>query len=286
VSVAVPASKKKKASSKAAPSGVIDINLDDVEVRDAYDGEDPRPSFYTFELVDVVEHTAQNGNEGIRWIFVLRDNPLYDGWTRFVHSNLDKDSTRWKTEEILLALKGGKAVQGTKQAQVRLDLSDRKQVEKFLKAAKLVRGRVQRRRDSDDDDPQFEIGKIIALDEAKMAARKAAEAALEDDEDETDEFEDAEEFEDADDADEEDDEDSEEDEEEDDESEDEDDEESDSDEDDEEEDVEDDEEEDEEEEPEPPKKTKKAAASKPASKKAASNVTPISDAKKKKPKKK
>lgn len=271
---------KGKAKAKKTASGVIEIDLNNVEVRDTYDGDDPRPGFYTFELVQVGAHTSQNGNDGIKWTFVLRDDPLYDGWTRNVHSNMDKDSTRWKTEEILLALAGGKAVQGTKAAKVSLDLSNEESVKRFIKKAKLVRGRVQRRKDSEDDDPQFEVGKIIALDEAKMAARKAAEAALDDDEDEDDEdgFEDSDEFEDADDDEEDDDTEDDE----------EDDEDSDDEDEDEDEDADDeDEEDDEEEEPEPPKKSKKATASKPApktSKKAASNVTPIKAAKGKKKK--
>lgn len=281
-----PAKKTAKAKAKKNASGVIEIDLNNVEVRDVYDGDDPRPGFYTFDLVSVREHTSQAGNDGFAWIFSLADDPLYEGWTRTVHSNLDKDSTRWKTEEILLALAGGKAVQGTKKANVRLDVSDPEAVKRFVKAAKKVRGRVQRRRDSEDDDPQFELGRIIALDEAKLAARQAAMGAADaDEDDEDDEFEDAEEFdgtededEDEEDSDEEDDEDSE------------DENEEDGDEDEDEDlDDEDDEDEDEEEEPEPPKKGKKAtaakAASKPAAKKATSKVTNIADAKKKKARK-
>jgi len=253
---------KKKASKKSA-SGVIDIDLNKVEVRDVYDGDDPRPGFYTFQLVQAGAHTSQAGAEGFKWVFALRDSVDYEGWVRTVYSNLD--STKWKTEEILMALRGGNAVKGTKAAKVRLDMNDEDSVERFIKQAKLVRGRVQRDRDSDDDEPTFGIGKIIALDEAKMAARKAAlEAADEDeDEDDEDEFEDAEEFDDADEE-SDDDEDEESDEEDDEDSEDEDEDEDD--------DEEDEEEDDEDDEPEPPKKTKKAtakAASKSASKKAA-----------------
>jgi hypothetical protein len=279
-----PAKKNTKSKAKKSASGVIEIDLNKVEVREVYDGDDPRPGFYTFECVNVRTHTSQGGNEGFAWLFSLRDDPTYEGWTRTVYSNLDKDSTKWKTEEIMLALAGGKAVQGTKAAQVSLDVTDEESVKRFLKKAKLVRGRVQRDRDSDDDDPSFSIGKIIALDEAKMAARKAALSAVDDDEDE-DGFEDADEFEDADDADED-----EEDDEEDEEDEDEDDEDSDDDEDDDEdEDLDDEDEDDEEEEPEPPKKSKKATPAKTASKpvkKAASKVTNISDAKSKKTKRK
>lgn len=290
--MAASSTKRTKKGASKAPSGVIDINLDDAEVRDTYDGDDPRPGFYTFELVAIAEHTSQAGNDGFRWTFVLRDDPLYDGWTRNVHSNLDPDSTKWKTEELLLALKGGKSVQGTKAAQVRLDVSDPKAVARFIKAAKLVRGRVQRRRDSEDDDPQFELGKIIALDEAKMAARKAAEAAIDDDdEDDEDGFEDADEFDDADEADDEDD--ADEDDDEDDEDSDEDDDEEDDDEDEDLDDDDDDDDEEEEEKPAPKKGAKKAApkatskpASKPAAKKAASKVTNIKAAKSAKAKRK
>jgi hypothetical protein len=268
--------------SKKSASGVIEIDLNNVEVREAYDGDDPRPGFYTFELVNAGTHTSQAGAEGFKWIFSLRDDVNYEGWTRTVYSNLD--TTKWKTDEIMLALAGGNAVKGTKAAKVRLDMSDEDSVAKYIKKAKLVRGRVQRDRDSDDDDPIFDLGKIIALDEAKMAARKAALKAAEDDDEDEEDTDVDDEFEDADDADE----DEEGDDEEDDEDTDEDDEdESDEDEDEDEE----DDDEDEEEEPEPPaKKGKKATpaktASKPASKKAASKVTPITDAKSKKAKRK
>lgn len=278
-----PAKKSTKSKAKKQASGVIEIDLNNVEVREAYDGDDPRPGFYTFQLVAAGTHTSQGGNEGFKWVFSLRDHVEYEGWTRTVYSNLDPTSTKWKTEEILLALKGGNAVKGTKGAKVSLDMSDEDSVKRFIKQAKLIRGRVQRDRDSDDDDPSFDLGKIIALDEAKLAARKAAVEALDDDEDqEEDEDEDG--FEDADEAEDEDEDSDEEDEDSDDEEEDED---EDFEEDDEDSD-EDEEEDDEEEEPEPPKKSKKAApakaASKPASKKAASNVTPIKAAKGKKKK--
>lgn len=291
-----PASKKsgKSKASKAA-SGVIEIDLNDVEVRETYDGEDPRPGFYTFELVNVRAHTSQAGNEGIAWVFALRDNALYEGWVRTVHSNMlpkgVEGSSLWKTGEILVALAGGVGVKGTKGAQVRLDLNSEKAVANFLKKAKMVRGRVQRRRDSDDDDPQFEIGKIIAIDEAKLAARAAAEAALEDDDDDAEDddedgFEDAEEYDEDDDADE--DESDEEDDDEDSDEEDDEDSDDDDDEDDEGED-EDDDDEDEEPEPEPaPKKKAKPAATKKAAapaKKASSKVTNIADAKSKKKRK-
>jgi hypothetical protein len=266
----------KKAGKKKNTSGVIDVDLNNVEVREAYDGDDPRPGFYSFTLVNVRAHTSQAGNEGIAWLFTLADDPLYEGWTRTVHSNTLADkvegSTLWKTHELMLALAGGNAVKGTKQAKVHLDVTDQESVDRYLKKAKKVRGRVQRRRDSDDDDPQYEIGKIIALDEAKLAARAAALGLTEDDEDEDEDgFEDADEFE--------------EDDEEDDESEDEDDEDSDEDEDEDEEeddeDEEDEEDEDEEETPEPPKKAKKAAAAKPAAKKVAAKVTKPAEKKKK-----
>lgn len=264
---------------KKSASGVIEIDLNNVEVREAYDGDDPRPGFYTFELVNAGTHTSQAGAEGFKWIFSLRDDVNYEGWTRTVYSNLD--TTKWKTDEIMLALAGGNAVKGTKAAKVRLDMSDEDSVAKYIKKAKLVRGRVQRDRDSDDDDPSFDLGKIIALDEAKMAARKAALKAAEDDDEDEEDTDVDDEFEDADDDAEDEDEEGDE----------EDDEDTDEDDDDEEEDEEEDDDEDEEEEPEPPaKKGKKAtaakAASKPASKKAASKVTPITDAKSKKAKRK
>jgi hypothetical protein len=275
---------KKKTKAAKSNSGVIDIDLNKVEVREAYDGEDPRPGFYTFECVTAGTHTSQGGAEGFKWVFVLKDHPEYEGWTRTIYSNLE--STKWKTEEILLALKGGNAVKGTKAAKVSLDMSSAESVKAFLKKAKLIRGRVSRERDSDDDDPSYGIGKIIALDEAKQAARASAKAALEDDDEDEDEdedgFEDATEFEDAD-EDDEDDSDDDEDEEEDDDSDEEDDDEDSDDDDDE----DDEDEEEEEEEPEPPaKKAKKssAKASTKTSTKAASNVTPIKAAKGKKKK--
>ena len=211
-----PAKGKKKASkAKAIESGVIEVDLDEVEDSLTYDGDDPTRGFYTFQLVSVGSHESQNGNAGIRWMFSLVDNPLYEGWTRSVYSNFD--STKWKTEEIMLALAGGKKVKGTKKAKVRLDLNSDRDIAKYVKAAALVRGRVQKRRDSDPDDPEMELGKIIALDPDKEAARKAALDEADDDFEDADEFEDADdeadevEFEDADEDEDDDEEDDEED---------------------------------------------------------------------------
>lgn len=248
-----PAKGKKKASkATASQSGIIEVDLDEVEESTAYDGDDPTRGFYTFRLLSVADHESQSGNAGIRWMFTLVDDPIYDGWTRSVYSNLE--TTKWKTEEIMLALAGGAKVKGTKKAKVRLNLNSDADTAKYVKAAALVRGRVQRRKDSDPDDPEMELGKIIPLDPDKQAARKAALAEAEADEDD---FEDAEEFEDADDEDDDSDED---DDTEDDDEDSDDDEDDDEEDDDEEEDDEDDDEDEEDEEDEPAPTVKKGKA--------------------------
>lgn len=245
---------------KAAAPKVIEIDFDDYEGDkfETYDGDDPPKGFYTFELVNYGEHESAAGNWGIRWVFRLVDEP-YTGWTRMVYSNLD--TTKWKTQELVKALMGGS------EEKVKLSFSD-KGKELFLKKVKLVRGKVQLRKDSDPDDPEFELGKIITLDEAKMAARRKAAGVAEEEEydDSEEEFEEAEEFEDGEEEAEDDEEDLEEEEEEEDSEEEEPD--------DEEEDEEEFEEEEEEEEEEPPPPPKKKAAVK----KTTSKVTPISSA--------
>lgn len=182
----------RRTAAKKAALSIIEVDLNDYEPGfETYDGDDPRPGFYSFECVNVMEHESQGGALGFKWIFVLRDNPLYEGWSRFVYSNMD--TTKWKTEELIFALRGGNAAKGTKAAKVSLDPSNERSVKAFLKTAKLVRGRVQRRRDSDADEPEYELGRIIVLDEAKIAARKALSGEADDPEDESG-FDDADEY--------------------------------------------------------------------------------------------
>jgi hypothetical protein len=262
----------------AAPK-VVEVDFDDYEEGyEVYDGDAPPTGFHTFELVSYDQHTSQAGNEGLKWVFRLTEEP-WEGWTRTVYSNLDPQSTKWKTQEIV------KAIQGGKEAALKLGFSDAAKAA-LLKKAKPVRARVQWRKDSDrEDENDLEIGRIIVLDEAKMAARRKAagvdeeevpwdEGDDEPDDDADAEFEDAEEFEDdAEDAEDEDEEDEAEDEEDDDSEEDED-----YDEDDEEGDEEDEEDEPEEE-PAPPARRKATTKAASTAKKTTANVTPISRAK-------
>lgn len=245
---------------KAAPKGnVIEVTFEDYVPSQSYMGEEPRPGIYRFELRNVEQHTSGEGNVSIRWTFVCTDAP-YKGWIGSMYTNMDQDGSRWKTQQNVAALLG-------KTTAVTLDLDN---PEKFLKACKIVIGRVV----ADEYNGEMR-GKLrtVAADDGTV---KSTKPSLDDDEDpddeDIDEDEEEEEEDDFDDEDEEEEED-EDDEEDDEEEEDEEDEDDD----------EDEEEEEEEEEPAPPARRARrtpakaaATAAKPAPRKAATKRTTAS----------
>lgn len=70
-----------------------------------YDGDEPKKGIYDGKLVMLNEHTSGEGNEGLRWVFEITEEP-YAGWRGYGYTNMD--STMWKTEQFTHAIQGGK----------------------------------------------------------------------------------------------------------------------------------------------------------------------------------
>jgi hypothetical protein len=237
----------KRAAAKTAR--ILEVSFDGYEPpRGEYMGEDPRPGVYRFELQNVGAHMNRAGdNESIQWIFSCVDEP-YAGWGGFMWTDIDPESEYFfRTQHNIRAVLGD-VPKGT----VKLDLDN---PEKFIKAAKVVLGRVVNEENRETGEVRPRLSRV-APDDPNLVTGGGEVDDEEDDEydelddevDDGDEDADVDDEGDEDDTDEEDDEDDEED-------------------DDEEGDEED--EEDEEPEPEPaPKRSRRAAKSAPAAKKA------------------
>jgi hypothetical protein len=209
-----------------------------------YSGEEPTKGVYTFRLLNVEAYTVA-GTDGYHWTFQLQDHPDYSGWNGHLYTaGADGDGV-WKTQQVAYAL-----TQST--ADFTLDPTNEKQVEKFLRDAKLVRAST--RMEEYEGEDRAKIAKVFPYDEL-AAARDKKRYAAEADED----FEDAEEYDDEEEVDEDEDLDEEVDEEE---------------EDDEEEYDDEDDEDAEEEEPEPEPEPAPRRRAKPASAKAAATRAP------------
>lgn len=70
-----------------------------------YDGDEPKKGIYDGKLVMLNEHTSSGGNDGLRWVFEITEEP-YAGWRGYGYTNMD--STMWKTEQFTNAIQGGK----------------------------------------------------------------------------------------------------------------------------------------------------------------------------------
>ena len=134
--------------------GKLIVDFDDYTPQqyDEYDGDEPRPGWYTFELQKVAWYGEDQ--ETIRWIFVIADGP-YAGWAGFVYSNMD--TTKWKTQETVRALQGGK------ESKVALDLDNDKAVAAFIKKAKRVRGKVENQKNRETEELRLSLRKVRPL---------------------------------------------------------------------------------------------------------------------------
>ena len=132
---------------------------------DEYQGDDPRPGWYTFEL-QKVGYTDET-EESLRWIFVIADG-AYQGWPGFVFANFD--STKWKNQETL------RAVQGGAEKAVSLDWGNEKATAAFVKKAKRVRGKVESYTNPETGDTRLSLRKVRPLLEDASTTRKGAPA--------------------------------------------------------------------------------------------------------------
>lgn len=146
--------------------GKTTIGFDDYEGQqyDEYQGDDPRPGWYTFELQKV--GYTDDTEESLRWIFVIADGP-YAGWPGFVFANFD--STKWKNQETL------RAVQGGAEKAVTLDWGNDKATQAFVKKAKRVRGKVEMYTNPETQEQRLSLRKVRPLLE-DASTKKAAPA--------------------------------------------------------------------------------------------------------------
>lgn len=66
-----------------------------------YDGPAPTPGMHPVKLVDVGDHTSQDGNEGVKWTYDITEGK-FAGWRGYVYTN--DSTTLWKEQEMLVAL--------------------------------------------------------------------------------------------------------------------------------------------------------------------------------------
>jgi hypothetical protein len=147
------------------------IDFDDYEppTYEEYDGDDPRPGWYTFELSRV----GWSDEDTLRWIFLCTDEP-YTGWPGMVFANFG--TTKWKNQEV------ARAIQGGRESKLQVDFDNEKEVAALVKKAKRVRGKVERRRNPETGDERIVLRKVRPLvEEAGGTTRRAAAADVEPD---------------------------------------------------------------------------------------------------------
>lgn len=141
------------------------IDFDDYEPPqyEEYDGDDPRPGWYTFELSNV----GWSDDDTLRWIFLCVDEP-YAGWPGMAYANFG--TTKWKNQEV------ARAIQGGAEKPLSVDFESDAQVKALVKKAKRVRGKVERRRNPETGDERIVLRKVRPLleDAEKGSARTRA----------------------------------------------------------------------------------------------------------------
>jgi hypothetical protein len=70
-----------------------------------YDGDEPKKGIYDGRLALLNEHTTSGGDESLRWVFEITEEP-YAGWRGYGYTNME--STMWKTEQFTNAIQGNK----------------------------------------------------------------------------------------------------------------------------------------------------------------------------------
>lgn len=195
------------------------------EPSEGYQGEQPTRGLYTAELVDLRDHTSQDGNESLRWMFRLADgskNKHGDDVSGWPDSQYTTEASAWKEQQMLVALgvikPGGKVnlgyaaiVKKAKPCTVRVgteryipedggDPETRGRMEAFLPLRDTARPKAKRAKDDDadedvfDDDAEDEDGDDDADEEpparsrrsTSRSRRKAAEPEPEDEDEEED----------------------------------------------------------------------------------------------------
>jgi hypothetical protein len=150
--------------------GKYDVDFDGFDPNKqtaGYDGEEPKKGTYDGILVQLNEHTAGNGNESIRWVFEITEEP-YIGWRGYIYSNMD--TALWRTQELTYAINGGV------EKKTPLDVApegdwDAGAATKTVKKAKPVRLRVKR--ETYEGEPKAKISNVLPNEDAPAKKKKA-----------------------------------------------------------------------------------------------------------------
>lgn len=136
------------------------VDFDDYEERTGgYDGEEPKKGIYNGELISVDDHESNAGNEGFEWVFEIKEGE-FSGWRGWVYSNMD--SSKWKTQQITLAISGGSKTGMT------IDTDDKGA--KTVKKAQPVRLRIVNEKYEDERKGRIRV--VLPSEDAKPAKGK------------------------------------------------------------------------------------------------------------------
>ena len=155
--------KDKGKKSKGRSYEVDTTDYDESKDAGFYSGDEPKRGIYDGELLAFNEHESAEGNEGLKWLFRITEEP-YAGWLGSVYSNMD--STKWRTEQIVLAIQGGKK---GKMVLDPIDKDDDGKESKTVAAAKPVRLRIAQ--ETYEDEKRGKIRAVLPV-EGKAAKGK------------------------------------------------------------------------------------------------------------------
>jgi len=142
-------------------------NYDESKDSGGYNGDEPKRGIYDGELIGFNEHTSAEGNEGLKWLFRITEEP-YAGWLGSVYSNMD--STLWRTEQITLAIQGGR--KGKITLSPAEDSSGAKD-SKTVQQAAPVRLRIAQ--ETYEDEKRGKIRAVLVSEKASKKSKKKAE---------------------------------------------------------------------------------------------------------------
>lgn len=100
----------RRSARNSEPEGRLNRDYGDEEYREpgeGYDGEEPTKGLYTCELVRISDHTSQDGNESVKWLFRLAEgseNKHGDDVSGWMDSQYTTENTAWKEQQMLVAL--------------------------------------------------------------------------------------------------------------------------------------------------------------------------------------
>lgn len=172
---------------KIAPSEGISGSFDDVERKDFYEGEQPKPGLYPGKLVSVEQHTTSD--DSIHWVFDITSGQ-FKGWRGHLYSNMS--SAKFKTEQCLVGLgvieEGGtinhtfdQIMKKAKPCRLRTVFEEYND-EQRAKISRVMVASADAEPDEDDDEPDEDFDDDPKPSRAR--GRKKPEPEPEDDEDE------------------------------------------------------------------------------------------------------